>query len=214
MRLQASQLSLPRGPLGLVVGRELNKHNRPVTSAAVDAAAPRPGESVADLGFGGGVGLEILLQRVGGRGHVHGVDLSETMVRAARRRFRSEVSAGRLVVQEGSLLSLPLADDLLDAAITQNTVYFVDDLPGVFGEVQRVVKPGGRFVVAIGDPDFMATYPFTRHGFRLRPVAEVKEHLAEAGLVEEDHRRIGDGDDAAHLLVWGTPPAVVKSGPV
>lgn len=110
--------------------------------------------------------------------------------------FADEIEAGRLTVSPGDLCALPLAEASLDAAITTNTIYVVEDLPRAFAEVARVarvarvVRPGGRVVVGIGDPDKMRNMPFTAHGFRLRPVDEVAGLLEAAGFgVPEDPPR-------------------------
>ena len=58
----------------------LNRANRAIVAAAVDALAPAQGQVVADIGFGGGLGLAMLLDRVGSTGGVHGVDISRVML--------------------------------------------------------------------------------------------------------------------------------------
>ncbi|HXH77483.1 class I SAM-dependent methyltransferase [Nocardioides sp.] len=205
----AKQLGHPSGMRGRLVARGLNKGNRNVVLAAVAASEVHRDQTVADLGFGGGVGLRLLLDGVGVGGRVHGVEISETMLDGARRRFAQEVEAGRLTLSAGDLGALPLPDASLDAAITTNTVYFVEDLPRAFAEVARVVRPGGRVVVGIGDPDNMRTMTFTAHGFRLRPVEEVAGLLEAAGFGAPADRRVGEGEGAFHLLVAqrvGVPP--------
>jgi Methyltransferase domain len=103
----------------------LNRGNRPAVAAAVDATGVVPGGTAADIGFGGGVGLAILLKRVGRDGVVHGVEIADDMLARARSRFAGDVETGRLRLARGSLTALPLDDASLDAAITVNTVYFV-----------------------------------------------------------------------------------------
>lgn len=197
----ARQLGHPSGMYGRIVARGLNKGNRSAVLAAIVAAEVASDQSVADLGFGGGVGIRALLDEVGPGGHVHGVEISETMLDGARRRFATEIASGRLTLGAGDLCALPLPDASLDAAITTNTVYFVEDLPRAFAEIARVVRPGGRVVVGIGDPDNMRTMQFTAHGFRLRPVEEVVGLLGAAGFAAPEDRRVGEGLGAFHLLV-------------
>ncbi|MFF0492737.1 class I SAM-dependent methyltransferase [Nocardia sp. NPDC004068] len=196
----AGQLGLPHGVLGKGVALLLNRTNRRLIEAAVRAADVRAGQHAADVGFGGGVGLSLLLERVGDTGTVHGVDLAPDMVARARSRFVSEIGAGRLRLLTGSLTELPLADAGLDALITANTVYFVPDLTPVAAELARVLRPGGRAVVAIGDPDAMAALPFTDHRFTLRPPAEIAAVLERSGLAVE-HREVPDSRMTGHLLL-------------
>jgi len=67
----ARQLRHPAGLAGHLVGLMMNRRNRRTITAAVDALAPSEGAVVADIGFGGGVGVELLLDRVGAAGRVH-----------------------------------------------------------------------------------------------------------------------------------------------
>jgi SAM-dependent methyltransferase len=197
----ARQLGRPEGLPGRLVGRMLDRGNRAVVSAAVEATEARPGQTVADLGFGGGLGLRLLLDRVAPTGHVHGVELSATMLHAAERRHRSALTQGRLTLQLGTLGDLPLDDRSLDALVTVNTLYFVADLPAAFGELARVLRGSGRAVVGVGDPTAMAALPVTRHGFRLRAVDDLVRGLQDAGLTVVRHGRVGQGQRAFHLLV-------------
>ncbi|MGQ0837207.1 class I SAM-dependent methyltransferase [Actinokineospora sp.] len=195
----ARQLGHPRGLAGRGVGVLRNRANGATVRAAVDAPAPAPGQVVADIGFGGGVSLPPLLDRVGPSGRVHAVDISRTMLDRARRRHRREAAAGRLVPHEASMADLPFADGSIDGAMTVNTVYFVpdDDLAGQ----ARMSSPTGRLVLGFGDPVAMAREPVTARGFRIRPVAALMAALAAAGLTVIDHRRVGPGAAATHLLV-------------
>jgi len=197
----AAQLGHPRGLPGRVIGRRLNRANRPAVIVALDALEIPPAAVLADLGFGGGVGLELLLRRLRLDGQVHGVDRSATMLAAAARRFRREISLGQLALHQALIERLPLATASLDGAILLNTLYFITDLAGALNECARVIKPGGRLVIGLGDPDAMAREPLTAHGFQVRPISEVTSALHDAGLEVHQHRRLVGGEDAYHLLV-------------
>jgi ubiquinone/menaquinone biosynthesis C-methylase UbiE len=198
----AAQLGKPSGLRGLVVGTMLNRTNRGMIAAAVDALELKPGATAADLGFGGGVGLALLLERVGQHGQVLGVDLSPTMVRRASGQFDREIAAGRMRLHVGSLTELPIENASVQGAISINTIYFIAELDRMFAELARVITNTGRVVVGIGDPKNMAHMPMTAYGYKLRPVDDVVAVAKSAGLALQDHRRVGEGDDAAHLLVF------------
>ncbi|MFI6048179.1 class I SAM-dependent methyltransferase [Nocardia sp. NPDC051321] len=200
MSTLAGQLGNPHGVLGKGVAFMLNRGNKRAIAAAVTAAAITEGETAADLGFGGGAGLSLLLARVGTNGVVHGVELSPDMLARARSAYPRDLASGRLRLAEGSLTALPLADDSLDAAITVNTIYFVPDLDAVCAELARVVRPGGRVVIGIGDPDTMAKMPFTPYGFTLRPVADVIAALEKSGCTV-DHQQLPNPPIPHHLLI-------------
>jgi len=205
LKALARQLGHPRGLVGRLVARGLNRGNRDVVAEAVDASGAGAGHVAADLGFGGGVGLGLLLNATSPNGQVHGLDISEEMIAGARRRYRGMVRSDRLVLHQVFGSSLPLPESSLDALITVNTVYFVAELAPLLGEVARVLRPGARLVIGVGDPLRMAEMPVTRHGFRLRPVDAIVTELEAAGLLPAEHRRLGLGDDAAHVLVAQRP---------
>jgi arsenite methyltransferase len=197
----ARQLGRPEGWRGRIVGRGLNKGNSAAVTAAVAAAELVPGQVAADVGFGGGLGLQLLLEQVGPEGRVLGVELSDTMLKAARQRHRAECTAGRMELRAGTFDSLPIEDDSVDALISTNTVYFVEDLARAFAEIARVLSPAGRAVIGVAEPEWMAAMPVTAHGFRLRPIEELVTLLREAGLTDVRDQPLGDGERPFHLLV-------------
>ncbi|WP_245665710.1 class I SAM-dependent methyltransferase [Nocardia sienata] len=196
-----TQLGRPDGMIGRLVGRILNRGNRATVAAAVAAADPAHGATVVDIGFGGGVGLGLLLDRVGATGTVHGVEVSPTMIDQARRHYRNEIANNRLQLHNAAMHDLPLTSATVDAVISTNTVYFIEDLTTAFTEVARVLRPSGRLVLGVGDPTAMARMPFTENRFRLRPIAEVTGHLAAAGLTVVGEERLTDeGAVEFHVL--------------
>jgi arsenite methyltransferase len=200
----AGQLGRPHGLLAPLVARALDRGNGTAIGAAVDAAEVPRGGVAADIGFGGGIGLRLLLDRVGDDGVVYGFEIADDMLRRARSRFRRDVETGRLRLADGSLTALPLDADAVDAVITLNTVYFVSDLDGACAELARVLRPGGRAVVGIGDPEVMRDLPFTEYGFTLRPVAEIAAALTNSGL-QVEHRRIDEKPMPRYLIVGRRP---------
>jgi arsenite methyltransferase len=199
----ARQLGHPQGIAGRVVGARLDRANARAVRSAVEATRAGAGAVVADLGFGGGIGLSLLLDRVGPTGTVHGVEISGEMLTRARGRHADAVSAGRLVLHAGSLQRLPFQDGAIDGLVTTNTVYFVDDIDAVFAELARVLAPSGRAAVGVADPDVMEKMPFTSYGFRIRPIEQLLEAGRAAGLELREHDRLGDGPRPFHILVFG-----------
>jgi SAM-dependent methyltransferase len=195
----AGQLGRPHGPLGGVVAGALNRGNGQAIATAVSAAQVPAGGVAADIGFGGGAGLRLLVDAVGAGGTVYGVEISEDMLRRARREFRREVDSDRLRLMSGSLTALPLEDASLDAAITVNTLYFLDDLDAVCAEFARALRPDGRVAIGIGDPDAMRSLPVTPHGFRLRPVADITAALQRVGFTTDVVTR-SDGRLPRHTI--------------
>lgn len=182
-----------------MVARMLNKSNAALITAAVETLDLSGSEKVADIGFGGGFGLQLLLDATNDGGRVHGVEPSAAMLTRAGKTWRSDVAAGHLELHRATMDSLPFADGALNGWISLNTLYFIDDPTVGFSELKRVLAPTGRGVIGIADPDWMARQPFTKHGFTLRPVADVLAALEAAGLTPQ-HHILDHREPPCHLL--------------
>jgi arsenite methyltransferase len=168
----ASQLGRPRGRAGRAVAAILNRGNRATNERALALLEVRPRDRALDLGFGGGVGLEMLL--ASGAASVTGVDRSPDMVDAARRRFD-----GRVQVAAASVDALPFPPAAFDRVMSCHTLYFWPDPAAGVRELARVVAPGGRVVLAIRPRALMERQPLHRHGFALYTADELRDVLAE-----------------------------------
>jgi SAM-dependent methyltransferase len=143
------QFGKPEGLLGEFVGHLMAIKNGARSRWALALLEPRAGERVLEIGCGPGVDLRRLGEAVGGDGSVTGVDLSPVMVRQTLRRNREAVAGGRARILEGSAMALPLPDAAFDAAYSSNSAQFWPDLERGQRELYRVLRPGGRSVVAV-----------------------------------------------------------------
>ena len=135
---------------------------------------------VLEVGFGGGGLLRSLL--LGTRGEVFGADVSDTLIARARVRFARDVRRGRLHLYRASAESLPLPPATVSRAVSVNSLYFWSSPEQALAELARVVKPGGRLVIAFEPARELRKWPGHRFGFRLFEVAEVKALMEAAGF--------------------------------
>ncbi len=106
-----------------------------------------PGAHVVDMGSGAGFDSLIAARLVGPEGQVVGVDMTPEMLEKSRA-AAAEAGLAQLEIREGYIESLPLPDGWADVVISNGVVNLCPDKPAVFGEMYRVLKPGGRIQIA------------------------------------------------------------------
>jgi arsenite methyltransferase len=139
------------------------------------------GETVLDLGSGGGIDVLLSARRVGPTGKAYGLDMTDEMLDLARRNQR-EAGVENVEFVKGTIEDVPLPDDSIDVIISNCVINLSGDKSAVFREAARVLAPGGRFAVTdvVADEDMDET---TRHD-----MAQWTGCIAGA-LTAEDFRR-------------------------
>jgi len=167
--------------IGRLVGKFMNRGNRRMNGFTIEALALSPTDRVLEIGFGGGLNIASLLDRVP-KGHIVGVEPSEAMLAAARTSYAAPIATGRLRVERGAAEGLPFADGAFDAAYTVNTIYFWKDAKAGAREIHRVLAAGGRLAVTLLPGDRMELLGFPREVFRYWAPEDVESLLRDAGF--------------------------------
>ncbi len=113
----------------------------------ITLATLKPGETVLDLGSGGGLDCFLAAKQVGETGHVIGVDMTPDMLAKARANAQ-RLGYHNVEFREGYLEAMPVDDHSIDVVISNCVINLSPDKPQVFAEVYRVLKSGGRVAVS------------------------------------------------------------------
>lgn len=194
-------------------------------------AALKTGETVLDLGAGGGFDCFLAAKQVGPSGRVIGVDMTPDMVSKARANA-AKLGANNVEFRLGEIENLPLANGSVDVILSNCVINLSPDKQAVFRDAWRVLKPGGRLaisdVVAIADiPDELRAKALALTGCVAGAVRanEVEQHLHELGFldirvtVREESRSFirdwlpGSGAEnyVASATIEATKPGNIKS---
>ncbi len=120
----------------------------------------KPGETVLDLGSGGGLDVFFAAQRVGSQGRVIGVDMTLAMIEKARKNaveFSKRTGLNSVEFHHGQIEALPLPDSSVDVVLSNCVLNLSPDQPKIWREIARVLKAGGR--VSISDMVLLRPLP-------------------------------------------------------
>lgn len=136
----------PKGKLGNIQLKSMNKEHTPVSLWGLKHLNIKSDDVILDIGCGGGININRMSKKAK---KVYGVDYSIESVKLSREVNRQEIYDGKVEVLKGNVADLPFEDDTFDIVTAFETVYFWPDIEKSFGEVKRVLKPGGIFLIGM-----------------------------------------------------------------
>ena len=172
------------------------------------------GETVLDLGSGGGIDVLLSARRVGPTGHAYGLDMTDEMLALARRNA-AEAGASNVTFLKGHIEQIPLPEATVDVVISNCVINLSVDKPAVFAEIHRVLTPGGRVGVSdVVAEDSLSPADRAERGSYVGCIAgalskaEYEQGLAAAGFEQIQVRFTHQVADGLHgAIIKATKPA-------
>ncbi len=195
-RIRSRQAGLPSGILGRIIGRAMVKDTAAANDRALELLELTEPRLVLEVGFGQGRTAAELI----GRGHrVIGAEASPTTLKQATARNRRACNDGRADLRLGDGRTIPFDDAGADVALTAHTIYFMPDPQATLTDIARVLRPGGRLVIAcrVGDDEMPAW--MDRTVYRIPAAARIEAMLTTAGF---DRVTRHPGDESTRWTNW------------
>ena len=184
----------------------------------VAVAELRPGETVLDLGSGGGIDVLLSARRVGPTGFAYGLDMTDEMLALARANA-AEAAVGNVAFLKGYMEDIPLPDASMDVVISNCVINLSEDKNSVFAEIARVLRPGGRVgVTDVVADDALRPEERKERGSWVGCIAgapsftEYRQGLESAGLVDVEITPTHQMADTVNsIAVMGVYSATIRA---
>src|SRR5947209_4809793 len=166
-----------------------------------------PGETVLDLGSGGGIDVLLSARRVGPTGFAYGVDMTDEMLALARANA-AKAKAGNVEFVRGTIEAVPLPDAAVDVIISNCVINLSVDKPAVLAEMFRLLRPGGRIGISdVVAEDRLSPAERAERGSYVGCIAgalsrtEYLDGLAAAGFVDASVSFTHQAADGMHAAI-------------
>ena len=173
-----------------------------------------PGQTVLDLGSGGGIDVLLSAKRVGPSGKVYGLDMTDEMLALAREN-RRKAGATNVEFLKGHIEAIPLPAESIDVVISNCVVNLAADKPSVFREIARVLRPGGRIGISdiVAEDRLTPAERFERGSYAgciagALSISEFREGLEAVGMTDVSITPTHDvADGILSAIIAATKPA-------
>lgn len=173
----------PHGEAGFETIKNMNENHRDISEFAFECIDVNENDKILDIGCGGGVNIEKFLKLT--NSNVDGLDYSEVSVNASINQNKKAVNDGRCSIVQADVTDMPINDEEYDLVSAFETIYFWPDIANTFKEVARILKSGGKFMIAQGTdgnhPDD-ELWLSTVEGMHVYTAPELEKYLIDAGF--------------------------------
>ncbi|MGG1247287.1 class I SAM-dependent methyltransferase [Bacillus spizizenii] len=168
INMLSKKFSKPKGVFGMIAGYIMAAENKTLNQWTIDLLGITRGDNILEVGFGPGYCMEQMLKREKDI-HLHGIDVSETMLKLAARRVKSKEV--RLI--QGSVETFPLIASFYDKVISVNNYTIWNDKEKGMKQIYQALKPGGKAAITMQPREADAS-PEKTKSFRKQMIADFK----------------------------------------
>jgi len=182
----ASQFKRPRGLFGYVVSNMMKKGNQKNYIRLIKDLDVQPGEKLLEIGYGPGIGIQMITSSCVSC-TVHGIDFSGLMYKKAGKLNKLLIEQGRVQLQYGDFLKIPIDKNQYDRIFCLNVIYFWDELDKPLEKTLSLLKEGGAFYIYMVNPEFLVDRKAPDTIFNKYSIDQVVGALRSAGFRKIDH---------------------------
>jgi arsenite methyltransferase len=183
----------------------MNQSNLKLSRHALAGLELQAGQTVMEIGFGGGTALRLLLDAVGPQGRVIGLDRAPGMLELVRHDFTVDIEAGRLRLAKTDLPDWPAGLPQVDAILAVNVVYFWTQPQDCLKTLAAALKPGGRMSLGFRPPEAARISGLDKAGFNTVEPEAVLGWMSAAGLENARLSTLPEGKILAHAAMASKP---------
>lgn len=179
----AKQLRKPEGLNGKVIAEMMNGSNLFISKKTYENLEPNNNDKVLEIGFASGQFISHLFTLADNLVY-KGIDISRDMIELAKKNLAKANLESQIELRLASVSSIPFEDNTFNKICSANTIYFWDDPKADVRELYRVLKPGGKLVLAYRPKDTVKDLPFAQYGFTFYYDEEINNLLLGAGFIK------------------------------
>jgi ubiquinone/menaquinone biosynthesis C-methylase UbiE len=178
----SKQAGKPSGLFGrFVMSRIFDRGNVSLNEFMKDLLSIRDHDHILEIGFGTGKLIADMAQLVK-TGVIEGIDVSTTMVALAAKRNKRYIAEGKVILRHGDFEEAAYPDDRFDIICSANTIYFWEHPDHCIQKIWRILKPGGKVILAFEDKAQLERRPLSTDVFHFYTQDDIKHLLSRNGF--------------------------------
>jgi len=178
----SEQARNPSGLFGrLVMPRIFDLGNAAINKFMKEILSLQENDHVLEIGFGTGKFIYENAKLLN-EGLIEGIDLSNTMVAVAKRKNKKYIAKGKVIIKQGDFEKTPYKYDSFDKICSANTIYFWPNPDNHTKRILRILKPGGKLILAFEYKDQLENKPISTDVFKFYSLNEIKNLLNRNGF--------------------------------